>query len=70
MKRTITMRVEVNDDAEYADVIAQIVQHPRVIAWHATRVFPGVVGRLRKRHQIETLASPEGGTKTVLKNSA
>ena len=35
MKRTITLRIEVDDADSYADVVAAIVRHPAVIhsAW-------------------------------------
>lgn len=69
MKRTITLRVEVKDDEEYADVIAALTSHPSVIASYMTRVMKPVKERLSRMHGIGVSGPSMSGAEWIKQNT-
>jgi hypothetical protein len=69
VKRTITIRVEVANDEEYADVIAHVTDDPSVLTWHVTGLRKRVKDRLLSLHGIETRRTGLSGHNWVMRNS-
>jgi hypothetical protein len=68
MKRTITLRVEVDDADDYADAVAAIVQHPRVIqsAWTRGDEIKQI---LETKHGMTVDWAQGAGAEWIAKNS-
>jgi hypothetical protein len=68
MKRTITLRVEVDDADAYADAVAAIVRHPAVIRSAWTR-GEEIIQILETKHAMKVSWAQGAGAEWIAANS-
>lgn len=68
MKRTITLRVEIDDADGYADAVASIVRHPAIIqsAWTRGEEIKSI---LETKHGMTVHWAQGAGSKWIADNS-